>query len=112
MKTCIGLDLITTDGTTLLGADNKAGVAEIMAAVDWMVHHPEFKHGAIKVGFTPDEEIGRSIDYFDVGKFGADLDTRSMVRKLASSSTRISMRLQPILRSMASRSTLAVPKIS
>lgn len=68
----IGQDLITTDGTTLLGADNKAGIAEIMAAVDWMMKHPEFKHGTIKVGFTPDEEIGRSIDYFDVKKFGAD----------------------------------------
>lgn len=72
LKKYIGQDLITTDGTTLLGADNKAGIAEIMAAVDWMMKHPKFKHGTIKVGFTPDEEIGRSIDYFDVKKFGAD----------------------------------------
>jgi tripeptide aminopeptidase len=68
----IGQDLITSDGTSLLGADDKAGVAEIMAALDWMVNHPEFKHGTIKVGFTPDEEIGRSIDHFDVKKFAAD----------------------------------------
>lgn len=72
LKKYIGQDLITTDGTTLLGADNKAGAAEIMAAVDWMVQHPEFKHPAIKIGFTPDEEIGRSINHFDVKKFGAD----------------------------------------
>lgn len=72
LKKYIGQDLITTDGTTLLGADNKAGVAEIMAAIDWMVHHPEFKHPTIKVGFTPDEELGRSIDHFDVKKFAAD----------------------------------------
>lgn len=72
LKKYVGQDLITTDGTTLLGADNKGGIAEIMATVDWMVKHPEFKHGTIKVGFTPDEEIGRSIDHFDVQKFGAD----------------------------------------
>lgn len=72
LKRYVGQDLITTDGTTLLGADNKGGIAEIMAAVDWMVNHPEFKHGTIKVGFTPDEEIGRSIDHFDVQKFSAD----------------------------------------
>ena len=67
-----GETLITTDGTTLLGADDKAGVAEIMAAAEWIVNHPEFKHGEIKIGFTPDEEIGRGVVKFDVQKFGAD----------------------------------------
>ena len=67
-----GETLITTDGTTLLGADDKAGVAEIMRAVQYMVEHPEFKHGEVKVGFTPDEEIGRGVVKFDVKRFGAD----------------------------------------
>ena len=67
-----GKTLITTDGTTLLGADDKAGVAEIMDAVQYMVEHPEFKHGEIRVGFTPDEEIGRGVAKFDVRKFDAD----------------------------------------
>ena len=66
-----GQTLITTDGTTLLGADDKAGVAEIMDAVQYIVNHPEFKHGEIKIGFTPDEEIGRGVVKFDVAKFGA-----------------------------------------
>ena len=68
----IGQTLITTDGTTLLGADDKGGVAEIMDAVQYIMEHPDFKHGEIKVGFTPDEEIGRGVVKFDVGKFGAD----------------------------------------
>ncbi len=67
-----GETIITTDGTTLLGADDKAGVAEIMDAVQYVVEHPEFKHGEIKIGFTPDEEIGRGVVKFDVKKFGAD----------------------------------------
>lgn len=67
-----GQTLITTDGTTLLGADDKAGVAAIMNAVQYMREHPEFKHGEIKIGFTPDEEIGRGVVKFDVKKFGAD----------------------------------------
>ncbi|MHC1777362.1 MAG: peptidase T [Lentimicrobium sp.] len=67
-----GQTLIVTDGTTLLGADDKAGVTEIMTAVEYLVNHPEIKHGPIKVGFTPDEEIGRGVDHFDVKKFGAD----------------------------------------
>lgn len=67
-----GETIITTDGTTLLGADDKAGVAEIMDAVQYIVAHPEFKHGEIKIGFTPDEEIGRGVVKFDVKKFGAD----------------------------------------
>lgn len=67
-----GETIITTDGTTLLGADDKAGVAEIMNAVQYIVEHPEFKHGEIKIGFTPDEEIGRGVAKFDVKKFGAE----------------------------------------
>lgn len=66
-----GQTIITTDGTTLLGADDKAGVAEIMQMAQYIVEHPDFKHGEIKIGFTPDEEIGRGVDYFDVAKFGA-----------------------------------------
>ena len=68
----IGETLITTDGTTLLGADDKAGVAEIMDAVQYIVGHPEFKHGEIRIGFTPDEEIGRGVVKFDVPRFGAE----------------------------------------
>ena len=68
----IGETLITTDGTTLLGADDKAGVAEIMTAVQYLVEHPEVKHGKICIGFTPDEEIGRGVVKFDVPRFGAD----------------------------------------
>lgn len=67
-----GQTLITTDGTTLLGADNKAGIAEIMTAMEFLVNNPSIPHGTIKVGFTPDEEIGRGVDFFDVKKFGAD----------------------------------------
>ncbi|MEI6765260.1 MAG: peptidase T [Bacteroidota bacterium] len=72
LKGYIGQTLITTDGNTLLGADDKAGIAEIMAAVEYLVEHPEVKHGTIKIGFTPDEEIGRGVDKFDVEKFGAE----------------------------------------
>lgn len=68
----IGKTLITTDGTTLLGADDKAGLAEIMTAMEYLIDHPEIKHGDIKVGFTPDEEIGEGADHFDVEKFAAD----------------------------------------
>ena len=68
----IGDDLIVTDGTTLLGADDKAGIAEIMTAMEYLIAHPEIKHGKIRVGFTPDEEIGRGADKFDVDKFGAE----------------------------------------
>lgn len=67
-----GQTLITTDGTTLLGADDKAGVAEIVTAMEYLVQHPEIKHGKIRIAFTPDEEIGRGAHRFDVKKFGAD----------------------------------------
>ena len=67
-----GQTVITTDGTTLLGADDKAGVAEIMCAAEYLVNYPEFEHGEIKIAFTPDEEIGRGVVKFDVRKFGAD----------------------------------------
>lgn len=67
-----GQTLITTDGTTLLGADDKAGITEIVSAMEYLIQNPEIKHGTIKVGFTPDEEIGRGAHKFDVDKFGAD----------------------------------------
>lgn len=71
MNDMVGFDIITTDGTTLLGADDKAGIAEIMDAVNYLVSHPDIKHGAIKICFTPDEEVGRGTEKFDVEKFGA-----------------------------------------
>lgn len=67
-----GQDLIVTDGTTLLGADDKAGVAEIVTAMEYLIAHPEIKHGKIRIGFTPDEEIGAGADHFNVEKFGAE----------------------------------------
>lgn len=72
LKNYIGQTIITTDGTTLLGADDKAGIAIIMSAIAHLIDHPEIKHGDIMLGFTPDEEIGRGTDYFDVEGFGAD----------------------------------------
>ena len=66
-----GEDIVTSDGTTLLGADNKAGIAEILTAMDTLIRNPELKHGNIRVGFTPDEETGRGTEHFDVKKFGA-----------------------------------------
>lgn len=66
-----GNTLITTDGTTLLGADDKAGVAEIMTAAEYLIAHPEIPHGKLRIGFVPDEEVGRGVDFFDVGRFGA-----------------------------------------
>lgn len=71
LKAMKGFDIITTDGTTLLGADDKAGIAEIMDALNYLIKHPEIKHGTIKVCFTPDEEVGRGAEKFDVQKFGA-----------------------------------------
>lgn len=71
LKDLKGFDIITTDGTTLLGADDKAGLAEIMDALNYLVQHPEVKHGTIKVCFTPDEEVGRGAEKFNVEKFGA-----------------------------------------
>ena len=85
LKEQIGNDIITASGTTLLGADNKAGVAEVVAAAEFLMAHPEIPHGTVKVGFTPDEEIGRGADKFDVKKFGAfcaytlDGQTRGML---------------------------------
>ncbi|OFI07421.1 peptidase T [Clostridium acetireducens DSM 10703] len=72
LKNYIGEDIITTDGTTLLGADDKAGIAEIVTAMEYIINNPEIKHGNICIGFTPDEEIGRGSDYFDIDDFGAD----------------------------------------
>ena len=71
LKKFIGEDLIVTDGTTLLGADDKAGIAEIITAIEYLVNNPQIKHGDVKIGFTPDEEVGRGADLFDVEKFGA-----------------------------------------
>ena len=72
LKDQIGHDIITTDGTTLLGADNKAGLAEIMDAVNILVNNPGIKHGALKILFTPDEEVGHGVDHVDIKKLGAD----------------------------------------
>ena len=72
LKRFVGHTLIHTDGTTLLGADDKAGIAEIMTAAEYLMAHPEIEHGKIRIGFTPDEEIGRGVDFFDVKAFGAD----------------------------------------
>lgn len=72
LKEYIGQTLITSDGTTLLGADDKAGIAEILTAAEYLFAHPEIPHGAIRIAFTPDEEIGKGVDFFDVDKFHAD----------------------------------------
>ena len=72
LKDCIGHDIITTDGTTLLGADNKAGIAEIMGAVKYLIENPEIKHGKIRISFTVDEEVGTGTQHFDVKQFGVD----------------------------------------
>lgn len=71
LAACVGHDIITASGTTLLGADDKAGVAEIMAAMEYLLAHPEIPHGTLKVAFTPDEEVGRGTQHFDVEAFGA-----------------------------------------
>ena len=68
---CVGHDIVTASGATLLGADNKSGVAEIMTAAEWLIAHPEVLHGAIRIAFTPDEEIGQGTKHFDVARFGA-----------------------------------------
>ena len=72
LKEHIGDDIITSNGTTLLGADNKAGIAEIITALEYLKEHPEIKHGILRIGFTPDEEVGNGTKYFDVKKFNAD----------------------------------------
>lgn len=72
LKNCIGHTLITSDGTTLLGADDKAGITAIMTAIEYLVKNPHIAHGEIKIAFTPDEEIGQGADHFDLKKFGAD----------------------------------------
>ncbi|MBO5768597.1 MAG: peptidase T, partial [Bacteroidales bacterium] len=68
----VGQDIVCTNGKTLLGADDKAGIAEIVTAMEYLINHPEIKHGKIRVGFTPDEEIGKGADHFDVEAFAAD----------------------------------------
>src|SRR5204863_5776735 len=71
LAACLNDDIVTASGLTLLGADDKAGVAAIMAGVEHLVAHPEIPHGRIRIGFTPDEEVGRGVDHFDVAAFGA-----------------------------------------
>lgn len=73
LKKVIGHTIITADGTTLLGADDKAGIAEIMTMADWFMRHPEYQHGRIRIGFTTDEEVGRGTEHFDVAAFGANI---------------------------------------
>ena len=105
----VGQTLVTTDGTTLLGADDKAGVAEIMDAVQYIVAHPEFKHGPIKIGFTPDEEIGRGVVKFDVPRFGADYAyTRWTAARSANWSSRTSTPHRPRSTSRAGTCTRAM----
>ncbi len=72
LKKYVGQHLIVTDGTTLLGADDKAGIAEIMTMAEELINNPSIEHGKIRIGFTPDEEVGRGANYFDVEGFGAD----------------------------------------
>jgi tripeptide aminopeptidase len=72
LNKCIGHTLITTDGTTLLGSDDKAGVAAIITMIAYLQEHPEIEHGAIRIAFTPDEEVGKGVDYFDIKRFNAD----------------------------------------
>ena len=72
LRDCRGKQLIVTDGNTLLGGDDKAGVAEIMAMAAYLLAHPEIKHGKVCIGFTPDEEVGNGVEYFDIKNFGAD----------------------------------------
>lgn len=72
LANCMGEDIVTASGDTLLGADDKAGIAIIMTAAEYIIKHPEIRHGEIKIGFTPDEEVGQGVDHFDVSKFGAD----------------------------------------
>ena len=72
LATRVGHDIVTSDGTTLLGADDKAGVAEIMSAVAYLANHPELEHAPIRIAFTVDEEVGRGVEHFDIGAFGAD----------------------------------------
>ena len=73
LRNCIGKDLIMTDGTTLLGGDDKSAIVDIMTMAEYFINHPEIPHGPIQIGFTPDEEIGRMAEYFDLERFGADV---------------------------------------
>ena len=86
LKSYVGHTLITTDGTTLLGADDKAGIAEIVTAMEYLIANPDLKHGKLRIAFTPDEEIGRGPQKFDVEKFGAKY-AYTMVRCCCSSSS-------------------------
>ena len=105
-----GQTLVTTDGTTLLGADDKAGAAEIMSMAAWLLAHPEKEHGDICIAFTPDEEVGRGADLFDVDGFGAQAPTQWTAAHWASWSTRTSTRPLPGSPSRAPASIRAAPR--
>jgi len=106
----IGNDIITTDGTTLLGADNKAGLAEIMDAAQFLIQNPQVKHGAIKILFTPDEEIGRGVDKVDLKKLGADFAYTMDGETAGISRTKLFRPTAPPSPSRASRLIRASPR--
>ena len=105
-----GHTLIHTDGTTLLGADDKAGVAEIMTAAEYLLAHPELRHGKIRIGFTPDEEIGRGVDFFDVKASAPTSPTRWTAASRGNSNTRTSTPRPLCSASRAFRYTRAAPR--
>ena len=107
-----GEDLIVTDGTTLLGSDDKAGIAEIMAMAEYFLSNPQIPHGTIKIGFTPDEEVGRGADLFDVEGFGADVAYTVDGGPLGSWSMRTSTPPPPESTSRDPASTPAAPRAS
>jgi len=96
LKNYIGKTLVVTDGLTLLGADNKAGIANILTAMEYLIEHPEIKHGNIRIAFTIDEEIGTGAESFDVESFNADLHTRLMVELQERWNLRHSMQQVPL----------------
>lgn len=111
LKDYVGETLITTDGTTLLGADDKAGIAETITAMEYLIAHPEIEHGEIKIAFTPDEEIGRGADLFDVKKFNAAFAYTLDGGPLGELEYRTLTPLRPRLGFRAGMSTLALPRI-
>lgn len=108
LKEYIGQTLITSDGTTLLGADDKAGIAEILTAAEYLLAHPEIPHGDIRIAFTPDEEIGKGVDFFDVDKFHAISPTRWMAAASVSWNMKTSMRHA---QSFASKGKMYIPAL-
>lgn len=113
LKNYVGDDLLVTDGTSLLGADDKAAIAAIMNALEYLIAHPEIKHGPVKVGFVPDEEQGlRGAKAFDVAAFGADFGYTWTAAALESLSTRTGTRVMRKSSLPASPRTLCRPKVS